>query len=124
LGPFRLTKALFGALATSARNGRGAVVINISSDAAVNPYSGWGAYGASKAALRHLTAIWAEEAKADGISFLSLDPGDMDTPLHALAVPDADPTTLKRPQDAAAEIVEALVAALPNRIARNVAEHQ
>src|SRR5262249_37577245 len=62
---------------------------------AVNPYSGWGAYGASKAALRHLTAIWAEEAKADGIAFLSLDPGDMDTPLHTLAVPDADPTTLK-----------------------------
>ena len=52
LGPFRLTKALFGALAASARNGRGAAVINISSDAAVNPYSGWGVYGASKAALR------------------------------------------------------------------------
>ena len=99
LGPFRLTKALFGALAASAREGRGAVVINISSDAAVNAYSGWGAYGASKAALHHLTAIWAEEAKADGISFLSLDPGDMDTPLHALAVPDADPSTLRRPED-------------------------
>ena len=124
LGPFRLTKALFGALATSARNGRGAAVINISSDAAVNPYSRWGAYGASKAALRHLTAIWAEEAKADGISFLSLDPGDMDTPLHALAVPDADPTTLKRPQEAAAEIVEALLRALPDPITRRVAERQ
>jgi NAD(P)-dependent dehydrogenase (short-subunit alcohol dehydrogenase family) len=58
LGPFRLTKALLGALAASAREGRGAVVINISSDAAVSPYPGWGAYGASKAALRHLTAIW------------------------------------------------------------------
>jgi NAD(P)-dependent dehydrogenase (short-subunit alcohol dehydrogenase family) len=124
LGPFRLTKALFGVLATSARNGRGAAVINISSDAAVNPYSGWGAYGASKAALRHLTAIWAEEARADGISFLSLDPGDMDTPLHALAVPDADPTTLKRPQDAAAEIVEALLGALPDPITRRAAERQ
>ena len=124
LGPFRLTKALFGALATSARIGRGAAVINISSDAAVNPYSGWGAYGASKAALRHLTAIWAEEARADGISFLSLDPGDMDTPLHALAVPDANPTTLKRPQDAAAEIVEALLGALPGPITRRVAERQ
>src|SRR6516165_7396582 len=55
LGPFRLTKALFGALAASAREGRGAVVVNISSDAAVNPYSGWGAYGAAKAALRHMT---------------------------------------------------------------------
>jgi len=124
LGPFRLTKALFGALATSARNGRGAAVINISSDAAVNPYLGWGAYGATKAALRHLTAIWAEEAKADGISFLSLDPGDMDTPLHALAVPDADRTTLKRPQDAAAEIVETLLSALPAPITRRVKERQ
>jgi NAD(P)-dependent dehydrogenase (short-subunit alcohol dehydrogenase family) len=117
LGPFRLTKALFGALAASARAGRGAVVINISSDAAVNPYSGWGAYAASKAALRQLTAVWAEEARADGVSFLSLDPGDMDTPLHASAVPDADPITLKRPQDAAAEIVGSLLTALASHLA-------
>jgi NAD(P)-dependent dehydrogenase (short-subunit alcohol dehydrogenase family) len=121
IGPFRLTRALLGALAASAREGRGAVVINISSDAAVNPYSGWGAYGASKAALRHMTAIWAEEAKANGVSFLSLDPGDMDTPLHALAVPDADPAALKRPEDAAAEIVDELYAVLPN--ASPVAAH-
>ena len=115
LGPFRLTKALFGALAASARNERGALVINISSDAAINAYSGWGAYGASKAALRHLTAIWAEEAKADGVGFLSIDPGDMDTPLHALAIPDADPLTLRRPEDSAAEIVETMRAALSSR---------
>src|SRR5215813_1127701 len=117
LGPFRLTKALFGALAASAREARGAVVINISSDAAVNAYAGWGAYGASKAALHHLTAIWAEEAKAAGIAFLAPDPGDMNTPLHALAVPDSDPTTLRRPEDAAAEIVEALLAASPSQAA-------
>jgi NAD(P)-dependent dehydrogenase (short-subunit alcohol dehydrogenase family) len=120
-GPFRLTKALFGALAASARDGRGAVVINISSDAAVNAYSGWGAYSASKAALRSLTAIWAEEAKAEGVASLSLDPGDMDTRLHALAIPDADPATLKRPEDAAAEIVDALIAALPNTNVRPIA---
>src|SRR5262249_30216959 len=47
LGPFRLTKALLGALAASAREGRGAVVLNVSSDAAINPYPRWGAYGAS-----------------------------------------------------------------------------
>src|SRR5882724_2634270 len=58
VGPFRLTKALLGALTTSAREGRGGVVLNISSDAAINAYPGWGAYGASKAALRHLSAIW------------------------------------------------------------------
>ncbi len=112
LGPFRLTKALFGALAASARNGRNALVVNISSDAAVNAYAGWGAYGASKAALRHLTAIWAEEAAAEGIRFLSIDPGDMDTALHAAAIPDADPATLKRPADSAAEIVAAIGSAL------------
>ena len=123
LGPFRLTKALFGALVASAREGRGAVVINISSDAAVKAYSSWGAYGSSKAALRHLTAIWAEEAKTEGVSFLSLDPGDMDTPLHALAVPDADPTTLRRPEDAAAEIIESLIAALPGQAVRPAAAH-
>ena len=46
----------------------------------------------------HLTAIWGEEMAAEGVRFLSIDPGDMDTPLHALAVPDADPPTLKRPE--------------------------
>ena len=122
LGPFRLSKALFGALSASARIERGAVVINISSDAAITPYCGWGAYGASKAALRHLTAIWAKEAKSEGISFLSLDPGDMDTPLHALAVPDADRSTLKRPDDAALEIIGSLIAALPSQAIRQVAE--
>ncbi|MFS8113173.1 SDR family NAD(P)-dependent oxidoreductase [Rhizobium jaguaris] len=115
VGAFRLTKALFGALAASARAGRGALVINISSDAAVNAYPGWGAYGASKAALTHLAAIWDEEAKADGIRLLALDPGDMDTPLHALALPDADPSTLKNPELAAAEIIEKMLDALPAR---------
>ncbi len=115
LGPFRLTKALLGALAASAREKHGAAVVNISSDAAVSAYPGWGAYGASKAALAHMTAIWAEEARAEGVKFLSFDPGDMDTPLHALAVPDADPGTLKRPEDAAREIVASLQAALPRR---------
>jgi NAD(P)-dependent dehydrogenase (short-subunit alcohol dehydrogenase family) len=118
LGPFRLIKALFGALAASARGGRGAVVANIVSDAAINPYPGWGAYGTSKAALNHLTAIWAAEAKAQGISFLALDPGDMDTPLHWRAIPDADPAALKRPEVAAAEIIRSLLTVLPSCMAQ------
>jgi NAD(P)-dependent dehydrogenase (short-subunit alcohol dehydrogenase family) len=113
LGPFRLTKAVLGALAASAREGRGAVVLNVSSDAAITPYPRWGAYGASKAALRHLSAIWDAELTPAGVRFLSIDPGDMDTPLHAAAVPDADPTTLKRPEVAARELVDAIAAALP-----------
>jgi NAD(P)-dependent dehydrogenase (short-subunit alcohol dehydrogenase family) len=113
VGPFRLTKALLGALAASAREGKGAVVLNISSDAAINAYPVWGAYGASKAALRHMSAIWDAELAADGVRFLSLDPGDMDTPLHATAVPGADRTLLKRPETSAHELIGAIAAALP-----------
>jgi NAD(P)-dependent dehydrogenase (short-subunit alcohol dehydrogenase family) len=116
VGPFRLTKALLGALAASAREGRGGVVVNISSDAAVTPYETWGAYGASKAALRHLSRIWDAELAGEGVRVLSIDPGDMDTPLHALAVPDADPAELKRPEDAAAEVAAAIFEALPERV--------
>jgi len=112
VGPFRLTRALLGSLAASARGGRGSVVLNVSSDAAVNAYPRWGAYGASKAALRHMSRIWDEELAAEGIRVLSLDPGDMDTPLHTLALPDDDPAALKRPATAARELADAIAAAL------------
>jgi TRAP-type mannitol/chloroaromatic compound transport system substrate-binding protein len=69
-------------LNSSAREGRGSVVLNVSSDAAVNPYAQWGAYGASKAALHHMSRIWNEELAAEGVRFLTLDPGDMDTPVY------------------------------------------
>ncbi|HEY0376665.1 MAG TPA: SDR family oxidoreductase [Pyrinomonadaceae bacterium] len=114
-GPFRLTKALMGALAASAREGRGAVVLNVSSDAAVNAYPTWGAYGASKAALAHLTRIWGAEHEADGVRFHAIDPGDMDTPMYAAAIPGADPATLKRPAAAAREVLAAIAALLPER---------
>ena len=110
LGPFRLTKAMLGLLAAAAREGSAAgarsLVFNVSSDAAVTPYAGWGAYGASKAALSHMSRIWDEELRPHGVAVVAVDPGDMDTPLHALAVPDADPATLKRPRDAARQIVD------------------
>jgi len=109
-GPFRLTKALMGALSAAAREGRGALVLNVSSDAAVTPYPNWGPYGSSKAALHHLSRIWNEEHAAEGVRFLSLDPGDMNTPMHAAAIPDADPATLKRPAEAAHELLEAIAA--------------
>lgn len=113
VGPFRLTKALLGALAAGAREGRRpALVINISSDAAVTPYPGWGAYGASKAGLLHLSRIWNEELRPHSVRVVAFDPGDMDTPLHALALPDADPATLKRPEAAARELADAIFAAL------------
>ncbi|MEN8376346.1 MAG: SDR family oxidoreductase [Gemmatimonadota bacterium] len=111
VGPFRLTKALLGALAASARAGRPALVINVTSDAAATPYPGWGAYGASKAALSHMSRIWDAELREHGVRVQAFDPGDMDTPLHAAAVPDADPASLKRPAQSAAEMV-ALIASV------------
>jgi NAD(P)-dependent dehydrogenase (short-subunit alcohol dehydrogenase family) len=114
LGPFRLTNALLGSLAATAREGGTPLVVNISSDAAITPYAGWGAYGASKAALAHLTRIWDAELAVEGIRMVSIDPGDMDTLLHALAIPDADRSTLKNPEQAAAEIADLIAA----RVAR------
>lgn len=109
LGPFRLTKALLGSLAAAAREARAegtrSLVVNVTSDAAVTAYAGWGVYGASKAALAHMSRIWHEELQPYGVAVVALDPGDMDTPMHAAALPDADRSTLKRPGDAAREIV-------------------
>ena len=107
LGPFRLTKALLGLLASSARESRDrGVVVHVTSDAAVTPYASWGAYGASKAAFAHLGRIWHEELAPHSVAVIDVDPGDMDTPMHAAAIPDADPATLKRPRDAARELIE------------------
>jgi len=114
VGPFRLTKALLGALASSAREGRPALVVNITSDAAVNAYAGWGAYGASKAALAHMSRIWDEELREHGVRVIAHDPGDMDTPMHAQALPDADPATLKPPAVAAAELLERIAGIVVN----------
>jgi NAD(P)-dependent dehydrogenase (short-subunit alcohol dehydrogenase family) len=110
MGPFRLTKALLGSLAASAREGRHPIVVNISSDAAVTPYETWGAYGASKAALLHLGRIWDAELHGEGVRVVSIDPGDMDTPLHELAVPGADRGGLKSPESAAREIADTIAA--------------
>jgi len=104
LGPFRLTKVLAGSMAL---RGRGTVVF-VSSDAAESAYPGWGAYGVSKAAADHLARIWAEELRDLGVRVVSIDPGEMDTRMHADALPEADRTTLGRPDDVARAIVHAL----------------
>ncbi|RYZ34745.1 MAG: SDR family oxidoreductase [Myxococcaceae bacterium] len=101
LGPFRLTKAVAGSMVL---RGRG-LVVNITSDAAVSAYPRWGAYGLSKAALDHLTRIWAAELEGSGVQLVSVDPGDMDTRMHSDAIPDADPATLAKPEDVAARIL-------------------
>jgi NAD(P)-dependent dehydrogenase (short-subunit alcohol dehydrogenase family) len=101
VGPFRLTKAVVGAMLL---RGSGTVV-QISSDAALVPYAGWGAYGVSKVAFDHLARIWAVELADTGVRFLSVDPGEMDTAMHAAAMPDADPRELASPAKVATQIV-------------------
>jgi NAD(P)-dependent dehydrogenase (short-subunit alcohol dehydrogenase family) len=100
VGPFRLTKAIAGPMVL---HGRG-VVVHVSSDAATSAYPRWGAYGVSKAALDHLNRIWAAELQDTGVRFLSVDPGEMRTRMHADAIPDADPATLQDPVRVAARI--------------------
>ena len=101
VGPFRLTKIVAGAMAL---RGSG-VIVHISSDAAVEPYPRWGAYGVSKAAQDHLSRILAAELADTGVRVLAVDPGEMDTKMHADAIPDADRATLQRPAEVAARIV-------------------
>jgi len=100
VGPFRLTKALAGPMLL---RGRG-LVVHVSSDAATAAYPRWGAYGASKAALDHLARIWAAELDGTGVRFWGVDPGEMDTDMHAAAMPDADRAALERPEAVARKL--------------------
>lgn len=102
LGAFRLTKILLPSMLIRQRG----LVVNISSDAAITPYSHWGGYAISKAALDHMSRIFDTELKSQGVRFLSLDPGDMNTPMHFAAIPEANPNQLRKPQDSAAEILK------------------
>ena len=102
IGAFRLTKVLAGAMAI---RGAGAIV-HISSDAAVEAYPRWGAYGISKAAQDQLSRILAAELEGTGVRVLAIDPGEMDTVMHADAVPDADRASLQRPADVAKRIIQ------------------
>ena len=66
------------------------LVINISSDAAIGGYKGWGGYGSSKAALDLLSLTLANELRGEGISVVIVDPGDMRTAMHQDAFPGED----------------------------------
>jgi NAD(P)-dependent dehydrogenase (short-subunit alcohol dehydrogenase family) len=101
VGPFRLTKLVAGSMAVRRRG----LVLNVTSDASVGAYPGWGAYGASKAALDHLGRILGAELEGTGVRVVTVDPGEMDTRMHADAVPDADRATLLDPEVVARRLV-------------------
>jgi NAD(P)-dependent dehydrogenase (short-subunit alcohol dehydrogenase family) len=112
VGPFRLTKVIAGSMAL---RGEG-VVVHVSSDAAVSAYARWGAYGISKAALDQLNRTWGAELDEMGVRFVSVDPGEMNTRMHADAMPEADPRTLADPYDVAKIVTRIIQRAetLPN----------
>lgn len=73
-------------------------VINITSEAGNTGYSGWGAYGISKFAVEGITQTWADELKETPIRVNMVDPGEMDTEMHDLAVPNCK-YELAQPED-------------------------
>jgi len=75
----------------------GAAILDITSDAAVEPYEGWGGYGSSKAALEQLTAILAAEHPE--LRIYSVDPGDMRTRMHQDAFPGEDISDRPSPEE-------------------------
>ncbi|MDQ6932625.1 MAG: SDR family oxidoreductase [Candidatus Eremiobacteraeota bacterium] len=86
-------------------------IVNVSSDAAVQAYQGWGGYGASKAALEHLSRILAKELAKSGVRVLVIDPGNMNTHMHREAEPGVDLSDLPHPKDVAPAVIAAIGAA-------------
>ncbi len=85
---------------------RSGVIINVTSDAGVNAYPGWGGYGASKAALEHLSRTLAAELEGAGIRLYVVDPGDMNTQMHQEAEPGVDLSGLPGPAISAPAFVQ------------------
>jgi NAD(P)-dependent dehydrogenase (short-subunit alcohol dehydrogenase family) len=79
-------------------------IVNITSDAAVNAYPHWGGYGASKAALEHVSRTL--DAELEDVRVVVIDPGDMNSEMHRLAEPGIDLSHLPSPEDVAPKIME------------------
>jgi NAD(P)-dependent dehydrogenase (short-subunit alcohol dehydrogenase family) len=89
-----------------------ACIINVTSDAAVEPYEGWGGYGSSKAALEQLSNILA--AENPGLRVYRVDPGDMRTQMHQEAFPDEDISDRPLPEESVPGLLELLTGDLPS----------
>ena len=81
------------------------VIVNVTSDAAVRAYPTWGGYGASKAALEHLSRVLAAELEGTPIRVYTVDPGDMNTQMHRAAEPGVDLSHLPGPDVSAPALV-------------------
>ena len=107
VAPLALAQAVLPAL-----RGAGGRVVNISSDAAVEAYEGWGGYGASKAALDQLTAVLAVEHP--DLRVYAVDPGDMATDMHQAAFPGEDISDRPAPESVVPGLLALVDADLPS----------
>ncbi len=104
--PLGVLQAIFQHLKPGAR------ILNITSDAGAEAYAGWGGYGSSKAALEHLSAIYAEENP--DLRVYQVDPGDMRTQMHQEAFPAEDISDRSLPEESVPGLVKLLTGDYPN----------
>jgi NAD(P)-dependent dehydrogenase (short-subunit alcohol dehydrogenase family) len=86
VGMFMVTRRV---IISMLRRNQGSI-INLTSEAGNVGYAGWGAYGISKFAVEGLTQTWADEVSDTGVRVNMVDPGEMNTSMHALAIPECD----------------------------------
>jgi NAD(P)-dependent dehydrogenase (short-subunit alcohol dehydrogenase family) len=106
LAPLALVQLVLPRLSTSGR------IVNVTSDAAVEPYEGWGGYGSSKAALEQLTAILAAEHPDRRV--YAVDPGDMNTRMHQAAFPGEDISDRAAPEERVPGLLRLIEGDLPS----------
>ena len=106
IAPLALIQLALTRLADDAR------IVNVTSDAAVEPYEGWGGYGSSKAALEQLTAILAAEHPARRV--YAVDPGDMNTRMHQEAFPGEDISDRAAPEERVPGLLALIEGELPS----------
>ncbi|MGI8585046.1 MAG: SDR family oxidoreductase, partial [Thermoleophilaceae bacterium] len=106
LAPLALIQTVLPRLAS------GAAIVNVSSDAAIEPYEGWGGYGSSKAAFEQLTAILA--AEHPGLRVYTVDPGDMRTQMQQDAFPGEDISDRSPPEESVPGLITLIEGSLPS----------
>lgn len=106
IAPLALIQSLFTSLKPNAR------IINVTSDAGVEAYGGWGGYGSSKAALEHLSHILAEENPSLRVYWV--DPGDMRTQMQQEAFPDEDISDRPPPEESVPGMMTLIEGGLPS----------
>jgi short-subunit dehydrogenase len=107
IAPLALTQLFLTALRE-----RGGAVLNVTSDAAVEPYAGWGGYGAAKAAIEQASNVLAAEESA--IRVWWVDPGDLRTEMHQAAFPGEDISDRPLPESVAPALVRLVAERLPS----------